>query len=89
MSSTNKMLAKLHFERYRHDGPLIVNYRIGDLDYFVMCRPDSESSRMIYSDATIDTVNAKIIEYVKSLMDNWTIDNVLIRDMEVFKGEVF
>jgi hypothetical protein len=88
MPSTNEMLAKLHFEKYQHEGPLIASYRISDLDYLVMCRPDSGSSRCIYSTVDLNSVNAKVIEYVNSLMTNWTMDNMLIRDLEVFDGEV-
>lgn len=88
MPSNNEMIAKLHFEKYEHDGPLVASYRIDDTDYLVMCRPDSGSSRCIYSTVNLHDVNDKVMEYVRSLMENWTLDNMLIRDLEVFQGKV-
>jgi PP-loop superfamily ATP-utilizing enzyme len=81
-------LARNHFEAYDHRGPLVICYSIGDDSYLVAARPGSNLGHRLH--AVVDSRHAedKVCEYVTSLVRMFGFDDLLMRDLEVFEGEI-
>lgn len=77
-----------HFEDYDHDGPLIISYRISDDDCCVKARAGYGMGHRVTSYINITEEIEKVSELVQSLMENFSSDNILIRSLEVFEGEI-
>ena len=84
----NERIARSHFERDTHEGPLVTCYHISEQNYLIAARPQSHLGHRLHAIVTWDKVNDKVIDYVGTLARNFTFDNLLMRDLEVFEGEV-
>lgn len=81
-------LAREHFEAYKHDGPLIVSYRIDDNDYMIIARPGSYSGRRLCTIVPFNEADDKVFEYIESVGRTFTYSELLVRELEVFEGKV-
>jgi len=85
----NEEIARKHFESIQHDGPLVAAYRIDEEDYLTIARPGHGLGHRLSLVVPAAEVNDKVMDYVQSLARNFTFNNLLIRDLEVFEGEVW
>lgn len=81
-------LARNHFENYRHQGPLVICYSIGDDSYLVAARPGSNLGHRLHGVCDAAHAEDKVCEYVTSLVRQFGFDDLLMRDLEVFEGEI-
>lgn len=86
---TYEEIARKHFEAVEHDGPLVVAYRIDDTNYLTIARPGHGLGHRLSLVVPAAEVHDKVMDYVQSLARNFTFDNLLIRDLEVFEGKVW
>lgn len=83
----SKALAREHFKSMTHDGPLVASYRVDDDSCIIFARPSNPA----YTISTIVPVledTEQVVQYVHSTIFTWGMDNLLIREFEVFQGEV-
>lgn len=85
----NEEIARKHFESIQHDGPLVAAYRIDDDDYLTIARPGYGLGHRLSLVVPAEQVTEKVLDYVQSLAHNFTFNDLLIRDLEVFEGQVW
>lgn len=77
-----------HFEDFPHDGPLIISYRISNDDCCIKARAGYGMGHRVTSYVFITDEIDKVSELVQSLMENFSSDNILIKSLEVYEGEI-
>jgi len=84
----NERIARNHFEMDQHQGPLITCYSIGNNDYLIAARPQKSLGHRLHRVVNASRVNDSMVDYVGSMIENFTFDDLLTRDLEVFEGQV-
>jgi hypothetical protein len=84
----NERIAREHFEADQHEGPLVTCYSIGENDYLIAARPQKSLGHRLHRVVTASRVDESMLDYVGSLIHNFTFADLLTRDLEVFEGEV-
>lgn len=87
--STNLELALDHFEDYNHYGPLIASYRISDHECMVTARPGHGSGRRLVMVVNLKEEVDKILDYTRSILENFSSDDLLIKSFDVLDGEIY
>lgn len=84
----HERIAREHFEADPHEGPLVTCYHIGENDYLIAARPQKSLGHRLHRVVGANRVDDSVVDYVRSLVENFTFDNLLTRDLEVFEGSV-
>lgn len=89
MKISSGLVARNHFAKFDHDGPMIASYTISDDGKkLVIARPGYGAGQRISSVVEYTEEYKTIMNYVQSIMDMWGVDNLLIKMFEVTDDEV-